>query len=330
MSGGTAVVTGATGFLGLNLVEVLLEHGWRVVALHRGGPSVERLRGLDVERAAADVTDPESLLRAIPRGADAVFHVAGDTSMWKRNRERQWRVNVEGTGNVVRAALDRGVHRLVHTSTIAVWGFHDGVITEDSPRRGEDSWIGYLRTKALAEREVRAGIERGLDAVIVNPANIVGRYDTRNWSRMFLMVAGGKLPGAPTGEGSFAHAREVARAHLEAWHRGKSGENYLLGGADATYREVVERIGVLVGRGGSVRTAPPWILRVVARLAEMGARFTGREPDMTPEGVALVTARVICSSRKAEQELGYRPVSLEDMLADCHAWLVEEGMLPGT
>ena len=256
MSTPTAVVTGATGFLGLNLVEELRERGWRVLALHREGSPVERLTGTGAEPVRADILDPAALLRAVPEGADALFHVAGDTSMWSGNARRQERVNVEGTRNVVRVALERRVGRLVHTSSVAVYGFHDGVITEDLPHLGADSWITYLRTKALAEREVRAGLGEGLDAVIVNPANIVGRYDTRNWARMFLMVAAGRLPGAPPGEGSFAHAREVARVHVAAWERGRTGANYLVGGVDATYREVLERIGALVGREGPVRTGP--------------------------------------------------------------------------
>ncbi len=327
MSARTAFVTGASGFLGLNLVEELLEQGWRVVALHRDPAAAERLARLGSEPARGDLLDPDSLVRAIPEHADAVFHVAGDTSMWARHRDRQHRVNVEGTRNVVRTAAARGVDRLVHTSTVAVYGFPDGIITEELPQAGADSWIGYLKTKAMAEREVRAGIVEGLDAVIVNPANIVGRYDTRNWARMFTMVARGKLPGAPPGEGSFAHARAVARAHVAAWERGRTGENYLLGGVDATYREVVERIGGLVGREGPVRVTPCWLLRLLGRASSGIARFTGKEPDITPEAVAIVCARLVCSSRKAIDELGYRPEPLDAMLADCHGWLVEQGLL---
>jgi len=327
VSGRTAVVTGSTGFLGLNLVEELLERGWRVVALHREGSPVERLDDRGVEAAQADLLDPGALRAAIPERADALFHVAGDTSMWARHRRRQERINVEGTRNVVRAALERGVGRLVHTSTVAVFGPCSEVVTEDMPHGGAESWIGYLRTKALAEREVRAGIAEGLDAVILNPANIVGRYDTRNWGRLFLMMERGALPGAPPGEGSFAHARAVARAHVEAWHRGRTGENYLLGGVDATYHEVTERIGAMVGHDRSLRVVPCWILALMGRVSAWAALATGREPDMTPEAVALVCARMVCSSRKAMQELDYRPVPLDTMLVDCHAWLLEQGLL---
>ncbi len=327
MSARTAVVTGATGFLGLNLVEELLGQGWEVVALHRDPAAAERLERLGTEPVRADILDPDSLVQAIPEHADAVFHVAGDTSMWARHRDRQHRVNVEGTRNVVRASMARGVGRLVHTSSVAVYGFHDGVITEDLSHLGEGSWITYLRTKALAEREVRAGIVGGLDAVILNPANIVGRYDIRNWARMFTIVASGKLPGAPPGEGSFAHVRAVARAHVAARERGRTGENYLLGGVDATYRDVVERIGGLVGREGPVRVTPCWLLHLLGRASTGIARFTGKEPDITPEAVAIVCARLVCSSRKAVEELGYRPEPLEAMLADCHAWLAEQGLL---
>ncbi|HHK40801.1 MAG TPA: NAD-dependent epimerase/dehydratase family protein, partial [Planctomycetaceae bacterium] len=130
----TAFVTGATGFLGLNLVEVLLEGGWHVTALHRPSSDCSRLQGLNVELVEGDILDRDSLKAAIPPGVDAVFHVAADTSMWSRAAARQERINVDGTRNVIAAAIERRAGRMIHTSTIAVYGFQDGIITEESPR----------------------------------------------------------------------------------------------------------------------------------------------------------------------------------------------------
>jgi len=327
MASKTAFVTGATGFLGSNLVEVLVENGWRVVALHRSSSNLTRLRELEVDLVEGDILDREGLEGVIPEGTEALFHVAADTSMWSRAVRRQTRINVLGTRNVVAAALARGVGRLVHTSSIAVYGFQSRVITEESPRLGGNSWIGYYRTKALAEREVRLGVEGGLDAVIMNPANIIGAYDAGNWSRLFLMVKNGRLPGAPPGSGSFCHAREAARAHVAAWERGRTGENYLLGGDDATYLEVIREIARLVGEEEPRRAAPAWFLRMAGRGSLWGSYITGREPDLTPEAVAIVTGHAYCSSKKAIHELGFTPVPLARMLEDCHRWMVESGLL---
>ncbi len=323
----TAFVTGGTGFLGQNLVRELVAGGWRVTVLHRPSSNVEPLRGLGVDLAAGDVLDAASIERAMPQRVDAVFHAAADLSFWRPARERQERINVLGTRNVVRAALARRAGRFVHTSSIAVYGFSDGVITEESPRLGERSWIHYFRTKALAEREVRAGIERGLDAVIMNPANVVGRYDVRNWSRLFTLVHARKLPALPTGEGSFTHARETARAHVAAVDRGRTGENYLLGGADAGYAEVIRLIARLLGDPEPGGALPPVALRAAARVSLWLSYLTRREPDITPEGVAVVLGRQRCSSEKAERELGYRPAALETMFRDCMDWMVETGRL---
>jgi len=325
----TAWVTGANGFVGVNLVAALLERGWRVIALHRAGSDLRYLSRFPCERRVGDVTDPGSVREALPRGVDVVFHVAGDTNLWSRRNAAQTRINVDGTRNVVAAALAAGAGRLVHTSSIAAYGIHDRPVDEGTPENASRSWIHYLRTKALAEREVRAGIERGLDAVIVNPANVVGPYDVRNWSTILWLAARGKLPGAPPGCGSFCHVETVAEAHVAAAERGRTGSNYLLGGADATYLEMVGIAGELTGRAVPRRPTPAWALRVLARAAVVAAAVTGRTPLLTPEKAALTSASMRCDSGRAIRELGFRPVPLRTMMADCHRWMVAEGRVPG-
>jgi len=323
----TAFVTGGTGFIGMNLAEVLRASGWHVTALVRPGANTGPLTRLGVSVAEGDVTDRDSLVRAIPRRVDCVFHVAASTSMWSRNAAELERTNVGGTRNVVEAALERGARRLVHTSSVAAYGFHPGRIDEDTPQLGADSWIGYFRTKALAEREVRAGLERGLDAVILNPVHVMGRHDRGNWSRLVVMTAQGRLPGIPPGSGSFCHGAEVARAHLAAAERGRSGANYLLGGVDATFRELVQTIGEVTGRGVPAKVAPEALLRAVGRAKQWWSYVSGREPDMTPDSVAIVCAHLHADSARAEAELGYRAVPLRTIVEDSVTWLRAEGLL---
>ena len=327
MSQLTAFVTGGTGFIGLNLVEQLITDGWRVIALHRLSSDTTKIRELGAELAEGDILDPQSLESSIPEGTDAVFHVAGNTSLWSPANTRQTLENVVGTRNVAVTSLARGVGRMVHTSTVNVFGFQDGRVTEDSPYLGRSSWINYFRSKALAEDEVRSAIENGLDAVILNPAGVVGPYDAGNWSRLITLIHERRLPGVPSGAGSFAHSREVARAHVAAFEKGRRGENYLLGGADATYLEVARVVGELTDRKVPRRASPDLLLRVAGRVNHLRSLVTRREPDLSPESVALVTKRVLCSSEKAEGELGFRPVPLRTMLEDCHRWMVETGRL---
>jgi len=322
----TAFVTGGTGFLGLNLIQQLTEQGWQVTALHRPSSNLTYLKRFPVTLAAGEIEEAASLEQAMPEGLDAVFHVAGDVSFWSGHRARQLRTNVEGTRNMVAAAQRKGAQRFVHTSTIAVYGAQPGAFDESASHLGKASPIGYLHSKALAEEEVQKAITEGLDAVILNPANIVGPYDLGNWSRLFRLVSEGKLPGIPPGRAPFCHVAEVAKAHLAAWERGRMGENYILAGTDASYLEAFAIVGALLGRSVPTKPIPAFALALAGRLSEWGSRLTHKEPDLTPEMAMLLSRTILCRSDKAVRELEYQAVPLQTMFEDCHQWLVAEGM----
>jgi nucleoside-diphosphate-sugar epimerase len=327
MAGRTAFVTGGTGFLGLNLIEQLIAQEWQVTALHRPGSDIRLLSRFPAERIEGDIVDRESLRRAMPRGVDAVFHVAADISMWSGHDVRQSRINVAGTRNVVEAALEAGAKRLVHTSTWNTWGLWQRAIREELPQRGGSSRANYDRTKFFAEEEVRAGIVRGLDAVIVNPSHIMGRYDRKGWAKLILAAHERWMPGVPSGAGTFCHAEEVAKAHIAAVERGRRGANYLMSGADASFVELFAVINEVTGARVPLRPIPAVLFRVPARLADAWARVSGKEPAMTPEGVENAIARARVVSRRAEQELGYRPAPLRTLVEDSWRWLVAEGLI---
>ena len=323
----TAFVTGATGFLGLNLVEQLVQDGWQVTALHRASSNLTYLRRFPVTLAVGTVEDPVSLSAALPAEVDAVFHVAGDVSFWRGHNERQRQVNIDGTRHVLTAARQAGAKKFIHTSSIAAYGLPHGPFDETAPLRGKGSWIGYLNSKARAEQEVQKAVRRGLDAVILNPANIIGPYDTANWSQLFTLVAEDKLPGIPPGRAPFCHVRDVARAHITAVGRGRTGENYILGGPLATYAEAFAVVGDLLGHPVKAKTLPAFALKLAACLSELKALPARTEPDLTREMAALLSADIRATSGKAARELGYETTSLETMLRDCHDWLRAERLL---
>ena len=323
----SAFVTGATGFVGLTLVEELIGQGWKVTALHRPSSQLKYLKRFEVELAEGDITAPETLAAAIPRNVDAVFHVAGNINMWSPQNALQDRINIDGTRHVVAAALRKGVRRLVHTSSISAYGLHQGRIDEESEQRGGRSFINYQRSKFLAEKEVREGIEEGLDAVILNPASIIGAYDTHTWARLFRQVWQGTLPGVPPGRVSFCHSREVARAHVAAFEKGRCGENYLLGGTDASFLELIQIIGQVSGRRVPSRPRPVRLLRLAGRLGQWRSYWTGKPPVLTPETVAMVTREMFCDCSKAQRELGFQVVELRTMVEECFDWLSQERLL---
>jgi nucleoside-diphosphate-sugar epimerase len=322
----TAFVTGATGFLGLNVVEQLAQSGWKVTALHRRQSNLTYLKRFAVDLAEGDIEDRASLERAVPPQSDAVFHVAADVSFWAKNNARQVRCNVDGTRNLVAVALAKGVRKFVHTSTTSVYGFQPQPFDESAAHLGKDAWVNYMRTKTQAEEEVRQGIAQGLDAVLLNPGNIIGRYDRNGWGRMLRLALAGKLFLVPPGSCGFCHATAVAQAHRAAVEHGRKGENYVLGGADASYRELIETLGAVAGQPLRIRTGGKLLFRLAGRLGARISRWTGREPMITPEAAAYLSAHLICRSDKAIRELGYTPVPLRNMVEDWYQWMKAEGM----
>ena len=322
----TAFVTGGTGFIGLNLVEHLTQSGWDVIALHRPNSRLTELRKYPVRLVEGAIEDGASLDRAVPENVDAVFHVAGDVSLWSGHRQRQWRTNVEGTRNMVAVALAKRARKFVHTSTTSVYGMQPQPFDETAPKLGKDV-LNYQRSKTAAEEEVARGIAEGLDAVMLNPANVIGRYDWSTWSQFIRLAANRKLFRIPPGRACYADVNAVVRAHVAAVDKGRTGENYLLGGSEASYAEIVQMVGRLLGQSTNTTVGRPVVLRVAGRVMERISAITGREPMITEESAALVTANIVCRSDKAMRELGYRTAPIETMLKDCIDWMVAENLI---
>jgi dihydroflavonol-4-reductase len=322
-----AFVTGGTGFVGLNMVKELMIRGWEVTALHRPSSDVKLLKRFRPKLALGELSDPGSLLSAIPEGTDTVFHVAGNTNMWRGGNAQQTRDNVDGTRHVVEAALAKRVRRLVVTSSISAYGPVDGEITEETPSLAANSSVNYQKTKWQAQELARAAIPKGLEVVIMQPGAIMGAYDIGTWSRLFVMVRDGKLPGVPPSLLTFTHVREVVAAHIAAADKGQNGGSYLLGGENKTMMELVKDISALVGKPAPEKETSMALLRVVAALGDLASRFTGKEPPITPEMAGLMSRRVSTSSAKAQRELGFRVVPLKEMVKDCYDWMVAEGRI---
>ncbi|MBW1832969.1 MAG: NAD-dependent epimerase/dehydratase family protein [Deltaproteobacteria bacterium] len=324
----TAFVTGGTGFIGINLVELLVREGWRVTALHRPTSDLTYLKRFPIDLAEGSITDRESLERAIPAGTEVVFHVAGDTSFWSKGDAQQDAINIDGTRHMVEVAASKGVRTFIHTSSDSAWGRVKGTVTEETPLQGKDSWINYERSKHLGELEALEGVALGMKVVSLNPVNVVGPYDANTWGRIFFMLRDKALPAVSSGVMSITHVRDVVRAHLSAVSQGKNGERYILAGEDHSVAEFVAEFARLSGTK-TPRVAPAWVLKIFGRVSVMVAAITGNEPDVTPEIAAITsqTETVLCSD-KAIRELGYRVQPMAVAVQDNYDWLVKEGFLP--
>lgn len=324
----TAFVTGSNGFVGVTLVEQLLDAGWDVTAMHRPTSDITYLERFPARRVVATLEDGPALAAAMPEGVDVVFHVAGDLSYWAKHTARQTKTNVDGTRNVVETALRRGAGRLVHTSSISSYGLVDGEINEETPSQALESGVNYDRTKWLGEEEVRSGIERGLDAVIIRPGSIFGRYDRHSWARMVTMVATGTLPGVPDVTLDFCHGAAVARAHIAAAEAGAGGEAFLVAGTRATFLDVAQLIAEETGGKAPQRATPMWVLRGLGTASDLASRVTGKEPDLTPELVRQLSHSAWADVSKAVEKLGYEVVPLPVMVKETVDWMRAENLIP--
>jgi nucleoside-diphosphate-sugar epimerase len=324
----TAFITGGTGFLGSHLAESLRNRQWRVVALHRAGSDTSRLKALGAELRPGDLEDKAALAQAIPHGTDAVFHAAAKVSFWTGDKKRMHQANVLGTRNLVEACLSRGVGKLIHTSSVAVYGFQPGRrVRETFPQEGIRSKVPYLSTKAGAETEVQRGIDQGLDAVILQPTNILGRYDSHNWGRLFRMIRDGKTGGAPRGSGSFVHAQAAAEAHIAAVDQGRTGARYILATTDAPFLELFRHAESLLGRAPRLKPVPAAVISALGWISQGISQFTRKAPDLTPEVARIMNSECLYSGALAQAELGLKPMPVEEMLRDCHDWLKREALI---
>ena len=323
-----AFVTGVAGFLGNNVIRELLYQGWDVTAFHLPTDNLKNLSVLkNIKLVEGDILDYQSLLNAIPRDEDVIiFHIAGDTSMWDRNADRQFMINVTGTANVAKAALERGVGKLVFTSSISAYGYHSDRIDEETPSNALTCKMNYNKTKYLAELEIKKAIEKGLNAVILNPCNMMGPFDMKGWSTLIMSVLNNDVPAVTLGVGTFAHVSDVARAHIKAAEVGRKGENYLIGGVEILFRDIYREITEMLGKKMNLRTVSSPVFRIAMYLIRLKSFFKKEEPILTYPRFKRLTGRIICNDKKARKELSFQTCGIKEMLSDSYAWLQDEGL----
>jgi dihydroflavonol-4-reductase len=326
------LVTGATGFLGSNLVHELVKQGWDVRASGMHGSETKYINDLPIEIVFADITIAEEV-DAIVESCDYVFHVAADTSFWKRNFTRQKTINVDGTINVADACIKHSVKRLIHTSTLDVLGYNPtgGTYDEMSGHYNFNNMgYNYGDTKLEAEIQLRGYYNANkLDLVVIYPGFMIGPFDyTLQLGRVFFDLAERKLPACPPGGSSFCHVREVARAQIKAAERGRSGEGYLCAGIPSTnisYADMFGRMALSIGAKPPRLTTPKSVFVAYAQVCEWLAELTNKAPDINPGQARYMSCPQYAVSYKAQHELDYQVPSVEECIEDALAWYRANG-----
>jgi dihydroflavonol-4-reductase len=322
------LVTGGTGFVGAHVVRALLARGRKVRCLVRRESRRDNLEGLPVEIALGDVTDRVSVARALT-GIDGLYHCAADYRLWARHREELTRVNVAGTQNVLAAAAEAGVAKVVYTSSVGALGREpDGAPADEATPVARDEVVGrYKKSKYDAERVAEAWARRGLPVVIVNPSTPVGELDVKPTptGQMIVDFLNGRLPAYVDTGLNLVDVRDVAEGHVLAAERGTVGEKYILGNRNMTLKEILETLSLLAGLPAPRVRLPHALPLAAAAVATLVANLTGRPPRVSLESVRMSMHRMFFDASKAVRELQLPQTPVEEALSRAVTWFREKG-----
>jgi len=320
-----AFVTGGTGFVGANLVRLLLQQGYRVRALVRPNSRLDNLQGLDVELVEGGLNDP-NLTEKI-RGCRYLFHVAAHYSLWQADEKVLYEFNVLGTRNILKAAQQAAVERTVYTSSVAAIGVKENGIADESYQSPVENLIGhYKKSKYWAEQEAIKAAQAGQDVVIVNPSTPIGAWDIKPTPTgdIVLRFLRRQMPFYLNTGLNFIHVQDVAWGHLLALQKGKTGDRYILGHQNMALKELLQLLSTLTGLPAPQRSIPAWIPFSVAWVDETLLTPLGKHPSVPIDGVRMAGQYMYYNSAKAVQELNLPQTPIVTALQDAVEWFVNK------
>jgi dihydroflavonol-4-reductase len=321
------LVTGGTGFVGRALVVELLAAGREVRVLARR-PDHLALAGLEVEVAQGDLLDPASLAAAV-RGCQQVFHVAADYRLWVPDPQAMYAINVQGTKDLLAAAAEAGVTRMVYTSTVGTLGNpgNGNPGNEETPVSLDDMVGHYKRSKFLAEQAVLEAGQEGFPVVLVHPSTPVGPWDSRPTptGQMIIDFVKGRMPAYLETGLNLVHVRDVAQGHLLAERKGRVGEKYILGNQNLSLSEIFQVLADLTGLPAPRMRLPYRPILALSYLDEFWATHVSHKPPRMPvAAVKMAKKFMYFDSGKAIRELGLPQTPVRQALKDAVAWFEEQ------
>lgn len=326
-----AFLTGASGFVGGHILRLLESEGATVRCLVRPTSERRNFAHSAAEVVEGDLRDAASVSRAMA-GCDTVFHCAGDYRLFVRRPAEIYASNVDGTAHVMAAAAERGVRRVVYTSTVGTLGpmADDSAADETSTVRLADMVGHYKRSKYLGKQEARQWAERGLPVVIVHPSAPVGDGDHKPTAtgKIILDFLNRKMPAYLRTGLNLVDVRDVARGHLQAAERGRVGEEYILGARNMTLKEILDLLAAITGLSAPRLRLPHWLPLSLAAVDTGLARVLSREPWLALEALQLARHMMFFDNAKARRELGFAPGPLEPALERAVDWYRDHGYAP--
>jgi dihydroflavonol-4-reductase len=324
-----AFLTGATGFVGSHVARALAEQGGDLRLLVRANSNTKNLQDLKAELVTGDLRQPQAFEKAIA-GCDAIFHVAADYRLWVRDPEEMYRANVEGTRAILAAARKNNVRRVVYTSSVATMGFtSNGQLADENSPVSLDNMIGpYKRSKFMAEQVAIEAARAGQDVVIVNPTTPIGERDIKPTptGRIVVDFLKKKFPAYVDTGLNLVDVRICAQGHVAAFEKGRSSERYILGGENLTLKQILDKLAAITGLP-SPRVRVPYVMALATGVVDeiFTGRIRGREPRATIDAVRMGRKKMFVTSAKAECDLGWETVPVDDALRRAAEWFRENG-----
>ena len=322
-----ALVTGAAGFIGSHVVRELLKGNVEVRAMIRPQENTRNLDGLDIEEVEGDVLDRSAVDRAL-EGVDTLFHLAAIYQLWLKNRKSIYDVNLEGTRNVLWAALKKDLEKVVYTSSIAGIGIAPGkeVSNEETPFTHWDA-PDYVRTKYLSQEDALGFARNGLPLTVVNPAFPFGARDVvpTPTGRLIVDCLNGKIPALFEMGFCAVDVEDVAKGHVLAAKNGRVGQMYILGNENLAVKDFYRRVGKVAGVRAPTMMLPASFAVATAFFMEKRAERTGKTPTATPTVVRYSNQYLYYDNSKARNELGLEPTPIDDSIRRAVEWFRENG-----
>jgi dihydroflavonol-4-reductase len=324
-------LTGATGFVGSHVARLAAEQGAELRLLTRESSNLSNLPK-SAELVQGDLREPAAFASAL-RDCDALIHIAADYRLWVPDPAEMYKANVEGTRELLRLAREAGVRRVVYTSSVATMGFRKdrSVVDEQTPVAESDMIGHYKRSKWMAEQVAIEAARAGQEIVILNPTTPIGSMDTKPTptGRIVVDFLNRKFPAYVETGLNLVDVEEIARMHLLALERGRPGERYILGGENLTLKQILDRLAVITGLRSPTMKVPHAVAMAFAFFDEtVTGKLRGKEPRATVEAVRMGRKMMWASSAKAERELGWRVLPVEEALRAACRWFVTNGYAP--
>lgn len=316
-------VTGGTGFIGANLVRLLLQKNYEVRVLIRPESNIENLKNLEIEKVEGCLTD-SNLYQSL-KGCQVLFHCAAHYSLWQKDKPLLEQYNILGTRNILAAARQAGIERTIYTSSVAAIGVKPGVAVNEIYQSPVENLVGhYKKSKYWAEQEAHQAVKLGQDIVIVNPSTPIGPWDIKPTPTgdLILRFLRRKMPAYVNTGLNFIDVRDVAQGHLLALKKGKTGERYILGHQNLTLKEFLDLLSKITGLPAPQKTLPIWLPLSVAWVDEMILAKLGKIPSIPLDGVKMSRQPMYYNASKAVQELGLPQSSIQTALQDAVNWFM--------